>query len=143
MTEGRPFRSWSEVIALSEAIWATLDRNDVIEAASHHPRIGADREQLKRRFATTAVWSAGEQAGVASADEAVIDALANANADYERRFGYQFIVCATGKGAPEILAILRERLSNDANEEWRIARDELAKICTIRLEKLRNELGQQ
>lgn len=62
--------------------------------------------------------------------------LAEANRTYESRFGYIFIVCATGKSAEEMLALVRSRLRNDAETELRVAADEQRKITRLRLEKL-------
>jgi 2-oxo-4-hydroxy-4-carboxy-5-ureidoimidazoline decarboxylase len=85
------------------------------------------------RFPITAHLSEQEQAGVAGAAEDVLDALAEANRAYEQRFGYIFIVCATGKTAEEMLALLGERLSNDPADEIRVAAAEQAKITELRL----------
>ena len=105
------------------------------EAFTHHPRIG-DVAVLRERFASTAVWARGEQAGVAAADERTLAALAEGNRAYEARFGYVFIVCATGLKADQMLAMLNARLSNDAETEMRIAAEEQMKITRLRLEKL-------
>ena len=63
-------------------------------------------------------------------------ALADGNAEYERRFGHIYLVCATGKSGQELLAILRERLGNDRDTEWKVVAAELAKINRLRLRKL-------
>ena len=81
-------------------------------------------------------WAAGEQAGAASASDAVRDRLAIRNRDYEARFGYIFIVCATGKSADEMLEIVERRLTNDAAVELGIAAEEQRKITHLRLTKL-------
>ena len=99
-------------------------------------RIGADLDALRKKFASTATWASGEQSGVASADEETLRALQQGNIDYEARYGFIFIVCATGKSAGEMLAILQSRLNNDPETELRIAAAEQAKITRIRLEKL-------
>jgi 2-oxo-4-hydroxy-4-carboxy-5-ureidoimidazoline decarboxylase len=108
----------------------------VIEALAHHPRIGADLDELRKKYASTADWASGEQAGAASASEATLRALQAGNIAYEARFGHLFVVCATGKSASEMLALLEARLHNDAQTELRIAAAEQAKITRIRLEKL-------
>lgn len=112
-----------------------LDRLDWLEALAAHPRIG-DLHSLREKFASTADWASGEQAGVAGAGDDLIRALADGNRDYEAKFGYIFIVCATGKTAAEMLAILRERLLNGPGAELRIAAAEQAEIMRLRLEKL-------
>jgi 2-oxo-4-hydroxy-4-carboxy-5-ureidoimidazoline decarboxylase len=68
--------------------------------------------------------------------EAAGEPLARANRQYEARFGYLFIVCATGKSAEEILAILERRLGNAPGDELRIAAEEQRKITRLRLAKL-------
>jgi len=135
MLAHRPFASRDQLHALADTEWEVLDSPDWLEAFAAHPRIG-DIESLRKKFASTASWCEGEQAGVGEARESVIQALAEGNRQYEARFGHIFIVCATGKSAEEMLAILRSRLANDRSEEVRIAAAEQAKITRIRLEKL-------
>ena len=129
MTAARPFDSAAAMAAAADAVWWSLDRADWLEAFAAHPRIGSDR-------ADTSEWSAREQAGVASASAGLRERLAAANCEYERRFGYIFIVCAMGKGADEMLAMLEDRLTNDADAELRSAAEEQRKITRLRLLKL-------
>ncbi len=128
----RPFGSGDALLHAAREEWFALSENDWREAFSHHPKIG-DRESLPARFPATHQLSAQEQAGVASASEHVLDALADGNRRYEEKFGYVFIVCATGKSAAEMLALLGERLQHAPQEEIRIAAEEQAKITAIRL----------
>lgn len=134
---GRPYADAAALFAAADAAWQIATEAEVREAISHHPQIGADLDRLRAKFAATADWSAGEQAGIAQADEATLTALRDANLAYAERFGYIFLVCATGKSAAQMLALLRARLPNDPAEEWQIARAEQGKITRIRLEKLR------
>ena len=130
------FGSRTELHGLADHHWWDLADGDWHEAFTHHPRIGADVAKLREKFAPTASWSAGEQSGVAAADEGTLEALAQGNRDYEARFGFLFIVCATGKSASEMLHLLQERIDNDPAAELRIAAGEQAKITHLRLEKL-------
>ena len=131
----RPFANTASLFAAAEHAWWQLDRADWLEAFTHHPKIG-DIDSLRAKFATTKEWASGEQSGVNAATEDVLRGLADGNRDYEQKFGYIFIVCATGKSAQEMLTLLRERLKNDAGKELRLAAGEQAKITKIRLEKL-------
>jgi 2-oxo-4-hydroxy-4-carboxy-5-ureidoimidazoline decarboxylase len=131
----RAYGSVDEILAAADETWLRLDPADWIEAFSHHPKIG-DVDSLRKKFAATAKWAAGEQSGVHGAGDEVLRGLAQGNHDYETKFGYIFIVCATGKTAPEMLAMLGTRLQNDAATELKIAAGEQAKITRIRLEKL-------
>lgn len=135
MLARRPFHDKSAARAASDAAWAETSEKDWLEAFSHHPRIGG-KDALRAKFSATSSWAQSEQAGAASADEATLDALAKGNADYEARFGFIFIVCATGKTAPEMLALLRARLPNARASELKIAAAEQHKITKVRLEKL-------
>ncbi len=135
MARGRPYASEWALLAAAERAFAPLERADWLEAFSHHPRIG-DRASLAARFPATAGWSRSEQGGVGGAAEDVLDGLLRGNREYEARFGHIFIVCATGKSAAEMLALLRERLPNDADRELEIAAAEQRKITAIRLKKL-------
>ena len=74
------------------------------------------------------------------ATSAVLQGLAQGNRDYERKFGYIFLVCATGKSAAEMLELLRQRLPNDPEDELRIAAEEERQIMQVRLETWRREL---
>ena len=130
----RPFADADSLLRAAAQVESTLDRADWLEAFAAHPRIG-DVDGLRKKFAATAHWNEAEQAGVAGAAEEVLHDLARDNALYEQRFGHIFIVCATGKSAPEMLGLLRQRLSNHAEDEWRIAAAEQGKITRLRLEK--------
>lgn len=131
----RPFHTQKALFEASENAFALLQPVDWLQAFAGHPRIG-DVENLRKKFSTTADLSEKEQAGAAQASEAVLHALAAANRQYEEKFGFIFIVCATGKSAKEMLEILQKRMSNNAEQELNIAAEEQAKITKIRLEQL-------
>lgn len=131
----RPFGDKSTLFSASDAAWSRMERQDWLEAFSHHPRVGG-KDALREKFAATSAWAQSEQSGAAAADEETLDALARGNAEYEAKFGFIFIVCATGKSAAEMLDLLKSRLPNDETRELRLAADEQNKITKIRLEKL-------
>jgi len=132
--QARPFASEEELFKKADDIWFGLEGEDWLEAFSHHPRIG--EQHLREKFAATADWSADEQAGMDSADEDVIAKLVQGNAAYDDKFGFVFLICATGKSAAEMLGLLETRLANERNEEMQNAANEHAKITKIRLEKI-------
>lgn len=136
MLQARPFASDEAVFTTAEHLWASMERADILEAFSHHPKIGSDVQSLRARFPQTHQWSGQEQAAVQQANETTLHDLADGNRRYEERFGYIFIVCATGKTAEEMLALLRARLPNSPDDELPIAAAEQAKITAIRLRKL-------
>ena len=140
MLRHRPFESLDRLLSLARDEWFTLTWTDWLEAFSHHPKIG-DRDALARRFGRTAHLSEQEQRGVEGASADLLDQLAAANRAYEDRFGHIFIVCATGRSAPEMLALLRARLPNDPETEIRIAAEEQAKITELRLRGLASSQG--
>ncbi len=135
MVYARPYESLAEVIETSDTIWEECDVDDYEEAFTHHPKIG-DVESLAKKFANTKAWAVGEQKGVESADRTVIEKLAQGNTAYEEKFGYIFIVNATGKSAAEMLAMLEARLKNDPKDEILVAAAEQNKITRLRLKKL-------
>jgi 2-oxo-4-hydroxy-4-carboxy-5-ureidoimidazoline decarboxylase len=135
MVARRPFGSSARLLAAARDEWFALGEADWREAFAHHPKIG-DRDALRRHFPATAHLSEREQAGVSGAPDDVRNALAEGNREYQRRFGYIFIVCATGKTADEMLTLLRARLPNDPATELRIAAEEQAKITALRLMQL-------
>lgn len=135
MCESLPCRDAEAVFAAARSVFRELDREDWLEAFAHHPRVG-DVASLSEKFAATAAWADEEQRGAAAAPEATLAALAEGNRAYTEKFGYIFIVCATGKSADEMLGLLRARIANDAERELAIAAEEQMKITRIRLEKL-------
>jgi 2-oxo-4-hydroxy-4-carboxy-5-ureidoimidazoline decarboxylase len=124
-----------ELLEDAEEQWFLCTPADWKEAFAQHPKIG-DTGSLTTRFATTAGWAANEQKAVQYADEETIRALAAANHEYEKKFGYIFIVCATGKNATEMIELLNNRLKNNPAEEIENAADEQNKITKLRIEKL-------
>jgi 2-oxo-4-hydroxy-4-carboxy-5-ureidoimidazoline decarboxylase len=124
------------VLDAAERVWAGLERADYLEAFRAHPEIGANLELLRAKFASTAGWSSQEQASIAAASDDVLEALRAQNVRYSQRFGYIFIVCATGKSAQEMLDLLTARLDHSAESELAIAAAEQAKITALRLGKL-------
>jgi OHCU decarboxylase len=127
MASHRPFVTREALVDAADRIWWSLDEVDWREAFAAHPRIGERRGTG---------WSLQEQSGAHSAAEATQAELATVNAAYEARFGYIFIVCATGKSGDEMLALARRRLQNDATSELRVAATEQAAIARLRLAKL-------
>ena len=132
MMARRPFGNDAKLLFAARNEWFGLTEADWLEAFSHHPKIG-DGAALAERFPATHDLSAKEQSGVGGAGANVLAALAEANDAYEKRFGFTFIVCATGKTAEEMLQLLRDRLPNDRAAELRVAAEEQAKITALRL----------
>ena len=123
---GRPYATVTDLLAAADAAWAARAPGDLDAAMAGHPRIG------ERRLSG---WSQAEQAGVGS-DAGTVQALQEANAAYEDRFGHVFLICATGRGPGEILAELHRRMANDPDTERAVAAAEIGKINEIRLRKL-------
>ena len=127
MLARRPFERMTTLIESSASIWRGLSHADWLEAFSHHPKIGDRSAQgIAKR----------EQSAAASASAVIAGQLADVNREYEARFGYIFIICATGKSAESMLEALRNRLHNDPREEIRIAAEEQLKITELRLKGL-------
>ena len=135
MTAARPFASVEELCEKADAVYESLNEEDWLEAFRAHPKIGG-RKAATDQSQQAQSWSAREQSGVANAARETVDELAQKNRDYEARFGFIFIVCATGKSPEEMLTILKSRIGNDRHDELLIAADEQRKITRLRLEKL-------
>ena len=135
VNENRPFESETVLMNIADKAWASCKESDYKEAFTHHPKIG-DVESLSKKFASTAKWASGEQKSVESASKATITRLTEQNEAYLSKFGFIFIVCATGKSADEMLQLLEERIGNDQADELEIAAAEQHKITIIRLKKL-------
>jgi OHCU decarboxylase len=129
----RPYATSEALEKAADSIWWNLDRGDWLEAFSHHPQIG-DKPASGSESARQ--WAEGEQTGARAATEDVKARLARANRAYFEKFGYIYIVCATGKTAEGMLAILNQRLQNDPPSEISIAAEQQRLITRIRLEKL-------
>jgi 2-oxo-4-hydroxy-4-carboxy-5-ureidoimidazoline decarboxylase len=135
MAAHRPFSSLADCQAQALTIWQRLTEEDYLEAFDGHPKIG-NLASLAEKYAATHALASGEQRTVAVADAQTLAALARGNQQYESQNGFIFIVCATGKSASEMLALLEARLTNTRSQELKIAAEEQAKITALRLEKL-------
>lgn len=140
MVARRPFGTLQRVLDAADDAWWSLTPDDWLEAFAHHPRIGEQRAAVAQGSAAQA-WSHDEQRGASEAGGATRQALAHGNREYERKFGHIYLVCATGRSADEMLAMLQDRLSNDSGTELRVAAGEQAKITRLRLEKLFSGTG--
>lgn len=138
MAAARPFAGTDALHEEAERIWWSLHPSDWLEAFGAHPRIGERKPAAADASAAgdDAAWSEEEQAGARGAARETLDRLAEANREYEDRFGHIFLICATGRSADEMLAALTDRMGNDPDTELRIAAAEQIKITHLRLEKL-------
>ena len=137
MAEGRPYRDLHEVLRRAGEVWWSLAPQDWLEAFAAHPRIGERAATgAERHDRRSERWSEQEQAGARDAGAGTLAEIAELNRRYEERFGFIYIVCATGKSAETMLDLLRRRLENDAETEIRVAAEEQSQITRLRLEKL-------
>ena len=135
MANARPYATLETLLARAHEVWWSLDRNDWLEAFRSHPKIG-EKKAADKVSAQSQQWSGQEQSGVADAPRDTVDSLAALNEDYEQKFGFIFIICATGKTSAEMLAALRARIHHDPATELPIAAVEQSKITELRLKKL-------
>ena len=135
MTESRPFEQTTALTERAAQIWWDLERDDWLEAFRSHPKIG-ETKAAKDVSKQSQKWSGQEQAGIQNSPQEILNELANLNQKYESKFGYIFIVCATGKSPEEMIGILKSRIGNDSETELTVAAGEQAKITEIRLRKL-------
>jgi len=140
MPAERPFSSVEQMIETADRIWWALEPNDWLEAFHSHPKIGETKAAADTSLEAQK-WSEAEQSGTQDSDRQTMDALAKFNRKYEEKFGYIFIICATGKTSEEMLSELRRRLNNAPSDEQRIAAGEQAKITRLRLNKLLKTLN--
>lgn len=125
--QARPFASLAALLSAVTAVEAELADADWLEAFGAHPRIGER---------STSPWSQSEQAAALDAAAEVQQELAQANRAYEEKFGFIFIVFASGKSPEQMLALLRQRMHNTRAQEIENAAAEQGKITRARLEKL-------
>lgn len=137
MVSRRPYTSVESLLTAAHSVWSSLGESDWLEAFRSHPKIG-ERKAATSVSEQSQQWSGQEQSGVANASQQTVESLADLNHAYEQKFGFIFIICATGKSSEEMLSALRERLENDPAAELPIAAAEQAKITELRLNKLVN-----
>jgi OHCU decarboxylase len=135
MLARRPFASRDALLEASDAVCAKLSSDQWLAAFAHHPRIG-EQHAATAVSETAQRWSEGEQSDATRGDDSLQDRLREAQRQYEMRFGYIFIICASGRSAPEIMGELEARLNNDHHTELRTAAEEQRRITRLRLEKL-------
>lgn len=138
MSDARPFSDSNALSAKADEIWWKLTEDDWLEAFRAHPKIG-EKKAATAQSAQAQGWSAQEQAESQNAADKTKAALADGNLLYENRFGFIFIICASGKAAEEILESLNNRLNNDPGVELRVAADQQRKITQLRLRRLLSE----
>lgn len=138
MVRARPFSHENELHQKAESIWFSLNEANWLEAFAGHSKIG-DLSSLRKKYQNTKAWSEGEQSGVDGALEETLIELQKLNHLYEEKFGFIFIVFATGKSADEMLDILKARINNERNKELELAAIEQNKITLLRLQKLLQE----
>jgi 2-oxo-4-hydroxy-4-carboxy-5-ureidoimidazoline decarboxylase len=131
MLAARPYGTTEALHAQSDAALGELTWEDVLEALAAHPRIGQRADGGDRE----AAWSRHEQSGAATADQTTAAALRDGNFAYEQRFGFVFLICATGLSAEQMLVRLHERLTHDESTERGVVREELRRIVRLRLDK--------
>lgn len=131
MAATRPFINVMELRMAADRIWANMEENDLLEAFACHPRIG----EREASHGQSAEWSREEQSSVASADQGVLKQIAAGNKEYEDRFGFTYIVCASDRNASELLEILNRRLNSTRDAELREAAEQQRLIMQIRLGK--------
>lgn len=128
----RPIGNVFELSEAADRVWSTMLEPDWMEAFACHPRIG---ERKAHATPKSSAWSRQEQSSAASTADATRAELAAGNALYEERFGFTYIVCATGRSAEEMLAILKRRLESDRATELKEAAEQQRQITQIRLGK--------
>ena len=132
MVNLRPIGTVAKLSEAADRMWGTMQEPDWLEAFACHPRIGEQKVNAEGR---SAAWSKQEQSRVSAAGDSLLTELAEGNRAYEERFGFTYIVCATGKNAAEMLAILRRRMANTREDELREATEQQRQIMQIRLGK--------
>ena len=135
MVSGRPYRDRSHLRDYADYCWGLLSESDYLEAFEGHPKIG-DIESLKKKFKGSQDIARNEQSSVAEANIETLERLSTGNAEYEKKFGFIFIVFASGKSAEEMLNILEGRIDNSRIEEIATAAEQQRLIFQLRLRNL-------
>ena len=99
-----PYRSTAELVTQMRAVLPTLTEEEKLETLNAHPRIGEDPARLSSR-------SLQEQGGDS------LPELDRLNAEYERRFGFRFVVFVNRRPKAEIVEVLGQRLRRSREQE--------------------------
>jgi len=137
LAEARPYPTVGDLYHAAAERLRLLGWPDLLEALAAHPRIG----ERARGESREAAWSRAEQSAAGDADARTAADLAAANAAYEEKFGHVFLIRATGRTAPEMLAEALARLGHDDLAEQAVVRRELGQIVRLRLDKMLDGLG--
>jgi len=132
VVRNRPYADQDSLLTKADAIWWGLQKSDWLEAFACHPRIGESATHGSHQFSA---WSTEEQSGARTAAEPVLDSIATKNREYEARHGFIYIVCASGRSADDLLAILDRRLHNTTEAELREAAEQQRQITHLRIRK--------
>lgn len=135
MVNAHPFATPQALLAAAKSSFSSLTEADWLTAFSGHPQIG-NLDTLHEKYASTSHTASNEQAGMSIAETSTLEAMLELNQQYLERFGFIFIVCASGKSAQEMLTLIKARINNERSTELAIAAGEQAKITQLRLEKL-------
>ena len=135
MTNSRPFAQPRDVLIASDKTFMQLTKADYLTAFEGHPQIG-NLQTLKDKYENTSDSASHEQSGMSDAKQSILEEMHALNIEYLEKFGFIFIVCASGKSAQQMLDLIKSRINNDHDSELSIAGNEQAKITHIRLEKL-------
>ncbi|TEW53126.1 2-oxo-4-hydroxy-4-carboxy-5-ureidoimidazoline decarboxylase [Psychromonas sp. RZ22] len=135
MIKARPFNDAVSLLKVSQNIFLQLTEQDYLKAFTGHPQIG-NLATLHKKYANTSSTASHEQSGMSSAEKEVLEEMVELNQIYLQKFGFIFIVCASGKSALQMLELIKSRIGNERLYELKIASDEQVKITTLRLEKL-------
>ena len=115
----------------AESVWFSLPDSDWLEAFAAHPRIGENKAPTTAYLAS----SETEQSAAQQTLEPVAEALLKGNRAYEKKFGFRYIVFASGRTAPELLAVLEDRLTHTREEELHEAARQQFLITRLRMTK--------
>ncbi|XP_073060591.1 uric acid degradation bifunctional protein TTL-like isoform X2 [Primulina eburnea] len=137
MASAGPFSSYQEAVGAASDTWFNkVDVNGWLEAFSAHPQIGESPSKA-HKSPTSAQWSKGEQStALATATDTTLQELYEWNARYRQKFGFVFLIFASGRSTPEILAEMKRRYQNRPIVEFELAAKEQMKITELRLSKL-------
>ena len=119
---GGPYHSADQVIAQMRAVLPALTEEEKVATLNAHPPIGEDPRRLSAR-------SLEEQGADRLAE------LSRLNAEYERRFGFRFVVFVNRRPKKDVVKVLQARLRRSRDEELQ---EGLRAIVAIAEDRLRS-----
>ena len=128
--ELKPFKSKDDLIYKIIQIYESSSNNEILNILRAHPKLAVEKNLTEH--------SSKEQskANLKNCTKEEFDEFTNLNNEYEKKFGFPFIIAVKNKDKLEILNNFRQRINNDVEFEFKESKKQVKKIALFRLNEL-------